>query len=138
MAGQLDDNDELTENHEINVTPFIDVILVLLIIFMVAAPLATVDIAVDLPQSSAEPQPRPDEPIYVTLEADLTVNIGNESTPRGRIESALNEITRGNNDERLYLRADQQVPYGDLMALMNDLRGIGYTQIALVGEEQVQ
>lgn len=138
MAGQLGDNDELTENHEINVTPFIDVILVLLIIFMVAAPLATVDISVDLPQSSAEPQPRPDEPIYVTLEADLTVNIGNDSTPRSRIESALNEITRGNSDERLYLRADQQVPYGDLMALMNELRGFGYTQLALVGEEQVQ
>lgn len=138
MASQLDDNDELTENHEINVTPFIDVILVLLIIFMVAAPLATVDIAVDLPESSAQPQSRPDDPIYVTLEADLTVNIGNDSTPRNRIESVLNEITQGNNDERLYLRADHQVSYGDLMALMNDLRGLGYTQLALVGEEQVQ
>src|SRR5690606_427468 len=68
MAGSLNsgaENDDLAENHEINVTPFIDVMLVLLIIFMVAAPLATVDINVDLPQSAASQQPRPDKPLYV-------------------------------------------------------------------------
>ena len=68
--------DELAEIHEINVTPFIDVMLVLLIIFMVAAPLATVDVAVDLPSSNAEPQQRPDKPIYLTVKADLRLAIG--------------------------------------------------------------
>ena len=83
MAGGIRESqgDDLAENHEINVTPFIDVILVLLIIFMVAAPLATVDVNVDLPVSNATPQQRPDQPVYVTVQADKTLNIGNDLVP---------------------------------------------------------
>ena len=84
MSVRLDHGkEELDEVHEINVTPFIDVILVLLIIFMIAAPLATVDISVDLPALTAEPRPRPEKPIYLTVKPDLSLSVG-EETVRAR------------------------------------------------------
>jgi biopolymer transport protein ExbD len=136
MAMRLDHGaDELEEVHGINVTPFIDVMLVLLIIFMVAAPLATVDIAVDLPSSSAEPQQRPDKPIYLTLKADLSLAIGDEPIARGTLAGALDAATGGNKDDRIFLRADRTVPYGDVMQVMNDLRAARYLKVALVGLE---
>ncbi len=136
MAMRLDHGtDELEEVHGINVTPFIDVMLVLLIIFMVAAPLATVDIAVDLPSSSAEPQQRPDKPIYLTLKADLSLAIGDEPIARGALAGALDAATGGNKDDRIFLRADRSVPYGDVMQVMNDLRAARYLKVALVGLE---
>lgn len=137
MAGGIRESqdDELDEQHEINVTPFIDVMLVLLIIFMVAAPLATVDVNVDLPGSTAATQPRPEQPIYVTLRDDLSINIGNELVAPAALASALETATGGDREQRLFLRADQAVPYGELMAILNDLRASGYLKIALVGLE---
>ncbi|MEZ5781255.1 MAG: TonB system transport protein ExbD [Rhizobiaceae bacterium] len=129
------DDDELRENHEINVTPFIDVMLVLLIIFMVAAPLATVDINVDLPASTATSQPRPDKPLYVTLKRDLTLAMGDDTLPREGIGAALDQVTSGDRQTRIFLRADRAVDYGDLMDLMNLMRAAGYLKIALVGLE---
>src|SRR5690606_28112271 len=82
MAGKLDD-DDLADNHEINVTPFIDVMLVLLIIFMVAAPLSTVDVPVDLPVASAKPKQRPQKPLFLTVKSDLTLAFGNDTVMRG-------------------------------------------------------
>ena len=140
MAGSLNsnaENDDLVENHEINVTPFIDVMLVLLIIFMVAAPLATVDINVDLPTSAAAQQKRPDKPLYVTVEEDLSVSVGNEKVAHVGMRAALDRVTEGNKEARVFLRADKAVAYGDLMNVMNLLRISGYTQIALVGLEGV-
>ncbi len=124
---------DLVEAHEINVTPFIDVILVLLIIFMVAAPLATVDIGVDLPASTAAQQPRPDKPLYVTLKPDRTIALGEDVTARDGLKAALDTATAGRKDERIFLRADKAVSYGDLMEIMNLLRDSGYLKIALVG-----
>jgi len=138
MAGGINSNtedDDLVENHEINVTPFIDVMLVLLIIFMVAAPLATVDINVDLPKSAATPQPRPDEPLYVTVDKDLGVAVGNDKVAQAELGSVLDQVTKGDKETRVFLRADQAVSYGDLMNVMNQLRMAGYLKIALVGLE---
>jgi biopolymer transport protein ExbD len=138
MSVRLDHGeDTLTEVHEINVTPFIDVMLVLLIIFMVAAPLATVDILVNLPASSAEPQPRPDKPLYLTVKADLTLALDNDPVDRDLLRSTLDAATSGNKDARIFLRADKTVPYGDLMEVMNLLRAAGYLKVALVGLEKV-
>ncbi|MGE0627699.1 MAG: TonB system transport protein ExbD [Hyphomicrobiaceae bacterium] len=140
MAGSLkarDNSDELDVNHEINVTPFIDVMLVLLIIFMVAAPLSTVDVAVDLPASNAEPQPRPKEPIFLTVKEDLSLAFGNDPVAREALKAALDGKTQGNTDERVFVRADKTVDYGDLMEVMNLLRKAGYLKIGLVGLETV-
>ncbi|MBB5752008.1 TonB system transport protein ExbD [Prosthecomicrobium pneumaticum] len=129
------DEDDLAEASEINVTPFIDVMLVLLIIFMVAAPLATVDAPVDLPRSNAKAAPRSDKPLFLTLKADLSVLLGATPVAADGLAAALDAATRGNREERLYLRADRRVPYGELMTLMNRLRTAGYARIALVGVE---
>jgi biopolymer transport protein ExbD len=136
MAMRLDHgDDELPELHGINVTPFIDVMLVLLIIFMVAAPLATVDIAVDLPSSSAEPRERPDKPVYLTLKSDLSLAVGDATIARADLAGALDAASGGNKDERVFLRADRGVPYGEVMAVMNELRAARYFKVALVGLE---
>ena len=127
--------DELSELHEINVTPFIDVILVLLIIFMIAAPLATVDITVDLPAANAERQLRPDKPLFLTLKSDLSLTLDNDAVIRSALAPALNQATGGDREQRLFLRADRTVPYGELMTLMNELRAAGYLHVALVGLE---
>ena len=126
-------DDDLALAHEINVTPFIDVMLVLLIIFMVAAPLATVDLGVDLPASTAAPQPRPDKPVYLTLQSDLTLAVGESPVARDALDAALQGATSGNKDERIFVRADKAVSYGELMVVMNLLRDAGYLKVALVG-----
>jgi TonB system transport protein ExbD (group 1) len=132
---QSSSDEEMAQVSDINVTPFIDVILVLLIIFMIAAPLATVDIAVDLPASTATKQPRPDKPIFVTMKADRTLAIGNDPISRTGLAGSLDAITSSDRTKRLFVRADKTVPYGDVMTLMNDLRTAGYLKIALVGLE---
>jgi biopolymer transport protein ExbD len=137
MSVRLDHGeDSLSDIHEINVTPFIDVMLVLLIIFMVAAPLATVEVAVNLPTAAAEAQPRPPMPQYLTVKADLTLALGDEPVGRDALGAALDTATKGERDARIFLRADKSVPYGNLMEVMNLLRGAGYLKIALVGLEK--
>lgn len=140
MAGGIRESsggfgDDLPDNHEINVTPFIDVMLVLLIIFMVAAPLATVDVNIDLPVSNATPAQRPDQPVYLTIQPDLTLNLGNDPVAEGALQAALDRATGGNREQRIFLRADKVVAYGDVMDTMNEMRSAGYLKIALIGLE---
>jgi biopolymer transport protein ExbD len=138
VLGNLDDeDDDFDEAHDINVTPFIDVMLVLLIIFMVAAPLSTVDLPVDLPSSTAVPQKKPDKPTYVTIKADLAVAIGETPVKRVDLVHALDAMAGEGKDRRIFLRADRGVPYGELMDVLERLRVGGYSKIALVALEGV-
>ncbi len=157
--GGVGDDDDFEEAHEINVTPFIDVMLVLLIIFMVAAPLSTVDLPVDLPTSTASPQKRPDKPLYVTIKADLAVAVGETPVKRTDLVHVIDAIAAGeqpdhagaqpdhagaqpdhagaqpDHDRRIFLRADRAVPYGELMDVLEILRTGGYAKVALVALE---
>jgi biopolymer transport protein ExbD len=136
MSVRLDHaGDTLSDIHEINVTPFIDVMLVLLIIFMIAAPLATVDVSVDLPTSNAERQLRPDEPIFLTVKSDLTLMLGEALISRSDLQSALDAASKSDRTQRVFLRADKSVAYGNLMDTMNALRNSGYLKVALVALE---
>ena len=133
----IDDDSDFAESHEINVTPFIDVILVLLIIFMVAAPLSTVDLPVDLPTSSATPQKKPDKPTYVSIKSDLTLAIGEDAVKRVELVHALDAMADMGKDRFVFLRADRAVPYGELMDVLEILRSGGYSKIKLVALEGV-
>lgn len=130
----LDDSGEL---HEINVTPFIDVMLVLLIIFMVAAPLATVDIRVDLPASSAKPQPRPEKPVFLSVKADKQLYVGDEPVTAEQLTSVLDQRTQSNKETTIFFQADKTVDYETLMSVMDTLRKSGYLKVGLVGMEGV-
>ncbi|TQI82278.1 outer membrane transport energization protein ExbD [Serratia fonticola] len=128
----LDDSGEL---HEINVTPFIDVMLVLLIIFMVAAPLATVDIRVDLPASTAKPQPRPEKPVFLSVKADKQLYVGDEPVTAEQLTAALDQRTQSNKETPIFFQADKTVDYETLMSVMDTLRQSGYLKVGLVGME---
>src|SRR3954464_10349386 len=132
----LDDDSDFAESHEINVTPFIDVILVLLIIFMVAAPLSTVDLPIDLPPSTATPQKKPDKPTYVSIKPDLAVAIGENMVKRVDLVRSL-DTADPNKDRPIFLRADRAVHYGEMMDVLEVLRSGGYTKIKLVTLEGV-
>ena len=130
-----DDDDDFGEAHDINVTPFIDVMLVLLIIFMIAAPLSTVDLPVDLPSSTAVPQKKPDKPTYVSIKPDLAVAIGETPVKRVDLVRTLDGMADASKDKFIFLRADRAVPYGELMSVLEILRAGGYGHIKLVALE---
>ena len=133
----LDDDSDFAETHDINVTPFIDVILVLLIIFMVAAPLSTVDLPIDLPSSTATPQKKPDKPTYVSIKPDLAVAIGETPVKRVDLVRSLDTMADVSKDRPIFLRADRSVPYGEMMDVLEILRAGGYSKIKLVALEGV-
>ncbi|MFC5344640.1 biopolymer transporter ExbD [Brevundimonas staleyi] len=125
------------QNSDINVTPFVDIMLVLLIIFMVAAPLATVSIEVKLPTAVAEPQENPPKPVFISIQSDGDVFLGDFRTSVGSLGDDLRSQIRTRNpeEERIFIRGDQQTRYGDFMQVMNALQDNGFYSVALVGED---
>lgn len=139
MAMRLNDDLETDgEMHEINVTPFIDVMLVLLIIFMVAAPLATVDVRVNLPASTSAPLPRPEKPVYLSIKADKQLYVGNDQVTPDSLVNVLTSQTQGNKETTIFFQADKSVDYETLMSVMDKLRTAGYLKIGLMGMETVK
>ena len=122
-------------NAEINVTPFIDVMLVLVVVLMIVAPLATVTIPVTLPQSSASSTPPPAAPVTVTVQTDGTIYVGNTKTQQINLIPVLLTATKGNLSTRIFLRGDKHLEYGQLMEVMNKLSDGGFSMIGLVSQE---
>ena len=126
-------------NSEINVTPFVDVMLVLLIIFMVAAPMAAVTVQVNLPPAVAKPSTNPPKPVYISIQAGGSIYIGDSRVELADIGDNLRSTIgqRNPEKERIFIRADKDVLYGDFMGVMNMLQDNGFYSVALVGEDGV-
>ena len=127
------------QNAEINVTPFVDVMLVLLIIFMVAAPLASVTVKVELPPAVAPPGTNPPKPVYISIQANGSLFIQDFRTDLSTLGDDLRKQLgekRNPTKERIFIRADKEVMYGDFMGVMNMLQDNSFYSVALVGEEQ--
>lgn len=129
------DDDETDEINEINITPFIDVILVLLIIFMIAAPLATSTVPLDLPVSTTQILPDQQKPVVISLQKDLRLAIGGREISRSALAGEMDRATKGDKQARILLRADKSVPYGDLMALMDEMRRANFLKVGLVTQD---
>jgi biopolymer transport protein TolR len=121
---------------EINVTPMVDVMLVLLIIFMVSAPLLTVGVPIDLPQTQAKSLDQDKEPLTISVSTDGKVFLQNSEIPVEELVPKLKAVTeaRGGFDERIYVRGDRKVDYGTVMRVMGRLSAAGFRRVALVTE----
>lgn len=140
MGAKLDqngfDDDETVYKPvaEINVTPFVDVMLVLLIIFMVAAPLMVTGVPVDLPSTAAARLDQPRKPMIVTLAADQALYIRDEQIERSGLVSRLAEIRAAEGDAVVYVRADKTIPYGDVMDILGQVGEGGYQRVSLLSQ----
>ena len=129
-----DDDDDLAPMAEINVTPFVDVMLVLLIIFMVAAPLMIAGVPVNLPQSAAARQNPPQKPMVVTVSADQGLYIRDEQVARDGLIGRLSALREAEGDAVAYVRADKAIAYGEVMAVLGDVAAAGYSRISLLSQ----
>ncbi len=137
LAGGGGSRFNIEQNSEINVTPFVDVMLVLLIIFMVAAPLATVSVHVTLPPAVAKPSPNPPKPIYISIQQNGSTYIGDKFTDVANIGNALRKEIgkRDPTKERIFIRGDEEMEYKNFMGVMNALQDNGFYSVALIGQD---
>ena len=137
LAGPGGGRYQVELNNEINVTPFVDVMLVLLIIFMVAAPLASVNVKVNLPPANAKPQTKPPQIIYVSIKEDGSYYVGDNPTDLADLPDAL-KLAAGPNHVglRIFIRGDENVEYGKFLDVMNTMQDNGFYSVALVGEDR--
>ncbi|MEQ8247246.1 MAG: protein TolR [Alphaproteobacteria bacterium] len=119
---------------EINVTPFVDVMLVLLIVFMVTAPLLTVGVSVELPETAAAPIAGQDEPLAVSIDSSGRVYIQDSEVSMETLIPRLEAITQNNPDARIFVRGDRSIDYGRVMEVMGTLNGAGFRRVALITE----
>jgi biopolymer transport protein ExbD len=144
MAAKLagpggDSRFDVEQKADINVTPFVDVMLVLLIIFMVAAPLASVNVKVDLPPAITKPTTSPPKPVYISIQRNGRIYVMDYKTDLGSLGEDIRKQLTGKRDptkERIYIRADQDTQYGAFMDVMNTLQDNGYYSVALIGIDQ--
>ena len=136
FGGRRRGDDDLVEAYEINVTPFIDVMLVLLIIFMVAAPLLTVGVPLDLPQTQAKSLEQDKTPLQLSVDIKGKIFINDTEVSMNELVPKLKAITdaRGGMDERIFMRADKKADYGTVARVMGQLSGAGFKRLALVTE----
>jgi biopolymer transport protein ExbD len=137
LAGPGGGRYDVEMNHDINVTPFVDVMLVLLIIFMVAAPLASVSIKVKLPPANAKPQTKPPKIMYISIKENGDLYVGDSPTDIADLPDSL-KLAEGpeQQDERIFIRGDENVEYGKFLEVMNTLQDNGFYSVALVGEDR--
>ena len=119
---------------EINVTPFVDVMLVLLIIFMVTAPLLTVGVQVDLPETSADTLPEETEPLTLTINAKGEIFIQETKVEYEKIIAKIMAVSNNRTDTRIFVRGDKTINYGRVLEIMGMLSGSGFTKVALISE----
>ena len=137
LAGPGGGKYDVEMNHDINVTPFVDVMLVLLIIFMVAAPLASVSIKVKLPPANAKPQTKPPQVIYLSIKENGSLYVGDIPTDIPDLPDALKLAAGQHQDQlRIFIRGDENVEYGKFLEVMNTLQDNGFYSVALVGEDR--
>jgi biopolymer transport protein TolR len=131
-----DDGDIMPPMAEINVTPFVDVMLVLLIIFMVAAPLMIAGVPVNLPQTAAARQNPPQKPMVVSISVDQGIYIRDEQVSRENLIPRLSELRQAEGDAVAYVRADKAIPYGQVMEVLGEVASAGYSRISLLSQQK--
>ncbi len=120
---------------EINVTPLVDVMLVLLIIFMITAPLMMAQLPIELPKSAAEDLGKPPQPLIVALDAKGQYYIGSDVVPAAQLDAKLKALANDNPDQIVYVRADKTIPYGQVMGLLGEVGQAGFYKISLMSDQ---